>query len=190
MKTSAKRFFSLIGSLALLVATIFVFSALLRPAYREINQLRGDLASRSELLENQLRIVGEIGNLLDQYQSLAGTKEAISLALPNQEDYPTLMNQINALARTSGLNLSGVGINLLPYRQTATALEGSNVPVVSVIQLNLTLRGSYQALKSFLGTLETNIRVMDLVSLSIAPSQLGGQDYSFSVVVNAYYQTL
>jgi len=190
MKTSATRFFSLLGSLALLVATIFVFSALLRPAYKEINQLRGDLASRSELLDNQRRIVDEIGNLLDQYQSLAGTQEAISLALPNEEAYPTLMNQINALVRTSGLTLSSININLLPYRQTATALEGSNVPVVSVIQLNLALKGSYQALKSFLGALETNIRVMDLVSLNITPSQLGGQDYSFNMVVNAYYQTL
>jgi Tfp pilus assembly protein PilO len=180
---------SFLASLGLLVATILVFSFLLRPSYADVNQLRGELESRSELLESQKDIVEKVQKLLGEYQSVAGLKQNISLVLPNKEDYPTLFNQIDGLSRSSGMQLEGVNVSVQPSTASAGA-AGANVPRVGIIQLNLSLSGPYQAFKSFIQALETNMRIMDVVSISVNPGTGAAQNYSYSIVVNAYYQTL
>ena len=171
----------------MLVATIFLYTLLLKPAYEEVNQLRGDLAVKSDLVKTQTKVVMEVQELLAQYQSLTAPKQIVALSLPNQEGYPTLLNQINSLARAAGLALESVNLNLLPYAEGGSS--GSNLPVIGAVQLTMSLSGPYQSLKNFLETIENNIRIMDLASLDITP-QIRGDNFSYNVVVNAYYQSL
>jgi len=188
MKSSTIRFLNLLASLGLLLASIFVFTLLLQPSYREINELRGDLAVKSAAVKDQTRIVEEVRSLLDQYESLAGPSQTIALALPNREEYPNLVNQFGGLARVSGLALDSITFAALPYQKSATSpLNGA--PVVNIIQTTLSLGGSYQSFKNFLRAIETNIRLMDTVSFSLNPGA-GGDNYSYNLVVNAYYQSL
>jgi len=189
MKSSSIRFINLTISLALLLATIFVYSILLRPAYQEINQLRGDLASKSDILDNQTRVVEKVKELLDEYQGFSSLKQAVSLTLPNSEAYPDLINQISGLSRASNLNLDSISLNPLPYNESFS-LSNGNVPVVEIMQVTIDLTGSYESLKTFLQTIETNIRVMDLVRLTITPDSQTGGDFSYNLVINAYYQSL
>ncbi len=177
---------SLLASLGLLVGVIVVFATLVQPAYRDINKLRGELASRAALLEEQEEIVAEVENLLAEYQSLQGVSDRISRVLPNREDYPTLLNQIRGLAEVSQLSLESVTWNVLPR---ARGGSDGGLPASSVLQVSLKASGNYQALKSFLSSLERNIRIMDLVSLAIIPPSTG-QNFSYAIVLNTYYQSL
>ena len=186
MKAASLRFWNLILSLLVLAAAIFVYTLLVQPAYQEVNQLRGDLATKASLVEEQKIIVDKVKALLDQYQTLSRPKETIALALPTREEYPTLINQLSGLIRVQGLILESVSLNLLPAQ--GIPAPGGKVPVLSTVQLNLAVKGSYQAFKNFLQTLENNIRIMDLVSMSITPAP--ADNYSYNLVVNAYYQSL
>lgn len=189
VRGSSTRFFTLLASLTILIASIVVYSLLLKPAYEDVNQLRGDLVSRSDLVSEQRRVIEKVKDLLDQYPSLAGPRQKISLALPDEASYPTLLNQINGLTKASGLTLQSVSLSSLSSSQALGLPAGPNVPIMSVIQINLDVSGSYQALKSFLQTIETNIRIMDLVSLAINPLA-NSNNYNYHLVVNTYYQTL
>ncbi len=189
MKPSSVRFLSLLASLALLAATIFVYATLLSPGYQEINQLRGDYATKSELVDNQRAIVAEVKAAIDRYKTLSGLQENISLALPTDAGYAAIINQLNSLAQASGLFLESVGVNVLPFSQSAGGVAGKNVPVVGTIQLTLRLAGSYPAFKSFAQSLETNVRIMDIASLGVAGGA-SGQNYTYTMVVNTYYQKL
>lgn len=188
MRASTIRFLNLLASLGLLLAAIFVFTLLLKPAYREINVLRGDLAVKTSTLTDQKKIVAEVREYLDRYQSLVGHSQKISLTLPNREEYPNLINQLSGLARISGLALQSVTLATLPYQKSGTSVADS-APVVNIIQATLSLSGSYQSFKNLLQSIETNIRLMDAVSFSLNPGT-GGDNYSYNLVVNAYYQSL
>ncbi len=186
MRSSTKRFLTLLGSLALLVGTIIVYAALLAPAYARINELRGDLASKEEAITQQTEIVAQVQNLLDKYQSVAGFQKSIDPALPGDVAYATLVKQLGSLASFSKVSLDGATVSLLPLKQSAGALKG--VPVVGTVELTLSISGSYENLKGFLSTLETNIRVMDIMRVGVSTG--GAKGTSYTVVVNTYYQKL
>ena len=179
---------NLILSLAVLAASIIVYSSFLRPAYEEINGMRGDLSSKTEFLENQKKIVDEVKGLLEEYQTLAGPRQTVSLVLPTVEEYPSAVNQMSSLARASGLVLGSVATTKLPFEQSTTQQTGE--PAVSVLQLVINLNGPYQAFKNFINSVESNIRLFDIVSFEIGSSQGGGDNYPYNMVVNAYYQSL
>ena len=189
MRASSLRFINLLVSLGFLIATLVVYAWLLRPAYREVNTLRGDLAAKTELVETERRVVDEVSSLLAQYQTLTGPQQTISLALPNRENYAALVNQIGSLSRASGLFLESASVNILPF-QDSKGSRGKNVPTVGVIQLSLTLNGPYASFKSLLTVLATNIRLMDIVSFTVNAANRPADNYAYNLVVNAYYQSL
>jgi len=190
MKDSSKRLFGLLASLALLAGSFFVFVSFIRPEYARINQLRGDLASKEETYENQSKIIDEVKSLLEQYESISGLREAVSRAIPNEEDYATAINQIGSLARVSGLVLESIEPHLVtPKGTTSLSTQTSSLPVLRTLQMNLKLVGSYDAFKTFLERIETNIRVMDTANITILPS-VSANNYAYTVVVKAYYQSL
>ena len=186
MKGSTQRFLSLVASLGILVAGILVFSLLLVPSYREINKLRGELISKSQALESQQTIVDNTKKLLNQYQSdLSSFKNSISLAMPIGSDYPSLVNQLASLSKAFGLLLVSVDFNLLPI---SLAPANRNLPVTGTVQVKMQMRGTYQSFKDFLTALESNIRIMDVISFNIIPDERG-QNFSYFLIVNTYYQS-
>ena len=62
---------------------------------------------------------------------------------------------------------------------------------LGTLQFNLSLKGTYGSIKSFLQTLESNIRVSNLETFELKPISVGSdQDlYYLDLVVDSYYQT-
>lgn len=176
--------------MVLLAGVILVYNALIKPAYTDINVLRGGLASRSELLRDQRKIVEQVKTLLQQYQGLSGPQKAISFALPPAEDFPTLVNQLRSRAAGSGLLLESVSFNPLIVQVPEKKSEVL-IPKVATIRISLQIRGPYQAFKTFMQSLESNVRIMDVSSLRVSTSAGGvGDNYGYQLVVDTYYQSL
>ena len=179
MKTSTKRILSIfLTGLLFLLALIFYVN-LVKPEYADIQNLRASLAARSVLFDEQKEIISNVKNLLSQYESAAQLQETISLAMPLGEGIAELFQQIFALSQLSGLSIQSFNLKTL-------ALKPNNL---GTIQLDLRLAGSYGALKTFIRSAETNIRVMDLSNLRIQPAGKPEQDlYRHDLTINAYYQ--
>ncbi|MDP3999724.1 MAG: hypothetical protein Q8P76_04030 [bacterium] len=190
MKASTQRALGLLGTGLLFVGAAAIFAFLSVPAYQDIQDLKSTLSSKSTLFQNQSRDLTQVQNLLSQYQGVVRLEESLNLALPTKEESGSIVNQLDVITKSNGVLIKSLGLDYVPAGRTAgTAL----VKNVSTLRLTIKLAGSYSAFKKALAALETNIRIMDLVSLkmepvSAAPGQESADLFDYTLVINTYYQ--
>ena len=64
MKASTKRILSIMVSAALMVTVIVIFIKLIKPAYLEVQKLRGEIGTRTNLLKEQTNAVAQVQNIV------------------------------------------------------------------------------------------------------------------------------
>jgi len=187
MKASNKRILSILTAILMIIASLFVYSSLIRPVYSEIKNLRSEVASRLDLINRNKASIEQVQKLLSEYQSISQAEEMTSLVLSSGQNISQAVNQIVGLA-----DLNGLSIELLAVQQLA--IKPSNQPNlvkgVGILRFNLRLAGSYEKFKSFIGNLETNINLMDLANLKIesGAKTKTGDSFSYTMIVDSYYQ--
>ena len=198
MSASTKRFYSLIGSIALLVGAVIIYSSMLLPLFSSVQNLRGEVAGNRSLLQQLTAINQNVNKLQGQYQNMGQLQQTISSILPPQDDVPTIINQIQGLAAANNIQLSSISFQYLPINYPPA---GSLIKGVGTVAINLQCSGTYQSLTNFLNSLSNNIQIFDLSSLSVsgaAGSQPGtaatkgqalAQILSYSLTINTYYQS-
>ncbi|MDP3881199.1 MAG: hypothetical protein Q8Q32_03415 [bacterium] len=191
MSQASKRILSILLSLAILIAAIVVYSSFVVPAYADVSEMRSEFNAKQEAVDEQREIVNEVENLLSTYLSIPQLEEALSVSVPNSEDLASAFNQIHALAREYGLLVQQFGANSSLPNQLRN-LEGEDSPLRNkgVVQIETTLVGSYQSIKSFIEALEINIRIMDIVGVRVRPTAEAGQNsFIATLTINTYYQS-
>ncbi len=193
MRSSTKRFLSLLIALSMAGVTVIVYASFLNPIFGEVVELRGRIAANSDLLANQANAVQKFKELLglysDQYKALDKT---LSSALPSKEEVPAVVNQIQALSRVSNLALQSVTFKYAAMKPTAKAGQFTLVKPLGVLNVTMQMAGSYEGMKAFIRAIETNIRVMDVVLLKIDPVRRGDATvpnlFLYTMEVSTYYQ--
>jgi Tfp pilus assembly protein PilO len=198
MSASTKRFYSLIGSIALLVGAIIIYSSMLLPLFNNVQNLRGEVSGNQSLLQQLTAINENVNKLQGQYQNMGQLQQTISSILPPQDDVPTIINQIQGLASANNIQLSSISFQYLPINYPPA---GSLIKGVGAVAINLQCSGTYQSLISFLNSLSNNIQIFDLSSLSVsaaaaaqpgtaaAKGQAAAPVLSYSLTINTYYQS-
>ncbi len=183
MKASSKRFLSILVAILLFVASIFVYSSLIRPAYTDIKNLRAELESKSDIFTKNDASIKQVKKLLTEYQDITQIQQTISLILPLEQNVSVGVNQINGLARFNNLT-----VELLSARQLAIkpSAQSDLVRGFGVLRYNFRLSGTYDNFKKFLQAMETNINLMDVVDLKTEATSKGSLSYTMEV--NTYYQ--
>lgn len=188
MRSSTKRILVILGSFGLMMGSLYVYLSMIIPAYAEIQELRAERQTRLEILAKQTEAQNAINTLIGQYQSIAGTDQqrVIAAMLPTGIDIPSVVNQIQGMARTNALSIQSISFQYLPIKQG----ENDLVKSVGVIRVSQSLAGSYAAFKNYVQALETNVRLMDLNSLRIdAGARAIVRDvFSYNLVADVYYQ--
>lgn len=188
MKPSTQRMISLVASAALLVMALVVFSNFIRPEYQDIQELRGRIETKSQLFEDQELATTQIQRLIADYQGLANIQDDLSLVLPQEEQIPQALNQVANIARVNNLSIQSIEIQNLPFQPKATTQTSILVKRIGSLRMDVQLSGSYEELKAFVQTIETNIRLMDVRNLAITPSVNPNGAYAFTVTIDTYYQ--
>lgn len=186
MKSAATRTFSLLSSLAFLLAAIIVYAFLVRPAYDNILVLRSELEAKNNFFQEQSRALGKVNDLILEYRELDKLQDTISLTLPLKEDLSSIFNQLRALASANGLSIQIFSVKPLAFKPLISAPLIKNV---GTLQLSLRLSGSYESFRNFLRGVETNIRLMDIQQIKTERvANLDTNFFDYNVVINAYYQ--
>lgn len=186
MKPSTYRLLSIIGSVFLLIAAVVVYSKLVNPAYDEIQQLRDKREANIKLLQEQNDAILEVKRLLNEYQSLTQIQENISLALPNEEEVPSIINQLQGLAKINSLDIESLSLQYPPLK--SSAVDSLTEPL-GTIRVTMRLSGDYRNLRPYLENLETNIRLIDVYSLNIEGGAIPGKTkLIYNLVLDTYYQ--
>jgi Tfp pilus assembly protein PilO len=185
MKPSAKRLVGILTSLLLLMGALMVYSSLVVPKYKEIQILRGERAAKTNLLRDESGSVEAVKRLLDRYESISSLRDNINLTLPNEEEVAAVVNQIQGISSSNGMLLNSLSIK--PLSVMANKGETDGVKPVGSMRVLVEMMGGYDSLETFLGALETNIRIMDVYSLQVTEGGTNGP-YKYQMEIDTYYQ--
>ena|SRR3989344_3402287 len=192
MKLSTKRTGSLLASVLFFILAFVIYINLVSPELDGLTALRGTLRFKTETLERQQTVNEQVKNLIAKFKSVKSLEETIALAIPPEEDIASLVNQVQAIAKSSGVSLSLIGFRITDAtgagRKATTTLSG--VIGYGAIRTTLKVSGTYQAIKSFLRLLETNVRVMDVNSFAFRSLSGSGEGlYGVDITVSSYFQS-
>ena len=183
IRPSGKRAFSLLIGAGLLVVSLAVYAAYLKPVYAEVSTLRGTLIAKQNLFEEKKQAVDKVEALIKQYQGAGRLQDVIAMSLPASEEVSSVFNQLQAIAGVNGLTVQVFNVQPLATKPSNQSL----VQPVGTLRLSLRLAGNYSAFKDFIKGLETNIRAMDVVSIKIESGGRGDY-FAYTVVADTYYQ--
>jgi len=139
--------------------------------------------SRKELLQTKIQ---KLENLSKRKTELLAQLTAINEALPTQKDVPTLIIQIQKTAQDSDVEIQS--IQLSPGK----LIDDQAVAKTTDITINLSIRGNYEAIETFLGKVFRGKRLINLESINLASSGSTDSDSGLtaSIVMSTYYQPL
>ncbi len=187
MRASSKRFVSILLAIVMFIASLFIYSTLILPAYSEVTNLRAEVVARTRLIAEEEASIGQVQKLLSEYKDVAVIQDTISLILPISQNIALGVSQISGLSKINSLILDSLSTQELAIKPSTqpTLIKG-----MGTLRFSLHLIGSYENFKAFLKNLETNITLIDLVSLKIeSGSRVGGNIFSYSIIADTYYQS-
>lgn len=184
MKPATKRLGSILVSLAFLVGAVILFNSLVLPEYGTIQELRGERNALEAVVKEEEQLVKTASRLLNEYQSARDIQSTLSLVLPTEEATSGIINQLQGIASINGVAVEGVNIEAAPLQFQGT---GSVVEPVGTLKLAVRLKGSYEGLRSYIQSLETNVRIIDVDSFVVGGG--GTRDpLRATLVIRTYYQ--
>ncbi|HXF43991.1 MAG TPA: type 4a pilus biogenesis protein PilO [Candidatus Paceibacterota bacterium] len=183
MKTSTKRILSIALAGLFFIGVLVVYTSLIRPELEKVNEKRALFISKETVFNNQRNAVTQVEKLLGEFKNLTELQETVSLALPTSANVPDVLGQIQSIAKLAGVNINSFTIKPL-------AFTPSKVPLVKrlgSLEFNITVGGAYERLRNFIQSLETNVRVMNVMSWRLTPT-LNAEDMNLNLQVVVYYQ--
>lgn len=195
MQTSAgKRLFSMVVTLFCLVAAAVVFFQFVRPAYLETQTVRAEVISRQEFLEEQRASIESAQKLIERYRSDTQVQETVSRVLPATPDVGGALYQIASIAGQYNVQILSttaqtpqLSLSAPSARSSSTATSAVRPLGIATFQVRFNAR--YDDLKPLLEKLESNVRLMDITAISVAPAATGSAGaLSVDLTVATYYQ--
>lgn len=194
MQTSGgKRLFSMIVTLVCLVAALVVFFEFVRPAYTETQEVRAEVISRQNFLDEQEASIVAAQQVIEKYRSDTQVQDTVSRVLPATPDIGGALYQLNAIAsqynivllsttaQTPQLSLATPGV------QAATSTVATVRPLgIATFQVRFSAR--YEDLRPFLEKLESNVRLMDVTAIALTQAPSGTGPLAVDMTVATYYQ--
>ncbi len=157
------------------------------PTFDTVSALRAEAKTWQAKLDDTQNLSRKLAELKKKYVSLASEVDRVNQAITEQQDLPGLLVQLENLASQNGLILNNIAFgdsNDQKNKKPASLAAG-----VKTLSIDLSLNGSQNSLKAFLGSIESNLRIMDVSAISFNEpdaSVTSGQDFSLSL--SAYYR--
>lgn len=157
-----------------LIAALFFIAAIIAgvvlayPKYQALQSSQNKVAEKEKEYANQLTLIREISEVTTQYKKLESELALVSDLLPQftSKSVPELFTEFEKITSESGILLSGISF------QSAPTKVGSDKSNYKSVNASISAIGSYDALRSFVRTIEQNKHLMDIASLSISPPSI------------------
>ncbi len=174
-----KNIFIIILTLGFIGSVIFLDV----PMVQNVLGIKKDIETQQKLLSEKNDFIQTVEKLAEKYKGNEDVFKQLNFILPNDEDVPNLIVQLEALANGSGIILSDITF----AKEEETEKELLDYKTISV---DLRLSGSYESFKNFLATVENNMRLTDVDSINFQAKTDGGSSapFDFDVILKTYYQ--
>lgn len=192
MKTSSRRILFVVLSLLLVIGSAVVYSSFISPAYDDVLNLRGQIASQNEVSQRFQITFSQVQKLLADLQNAPDVQKQVALILPTTRDVSYLVGQVTGLAEANGLGVSLLSTQVLSVQPTDTKVVSS----IGRMQADIKVSGSYSGFKSFLRQIQSNILLLDVSDIKIestsaatAAGKTGPTTLDYTLSIVSYYQT-
>ena len=186
-----------IFSIIALVAAGIIFFTYTKPTYDSVQALRGSVDGYNAALEKAAELQKLKADLLQRYNAFDATQlDRLQKLLPEHVDNVALILDLDSIATRYGMGLENVDVSTpasAAAGTTAIGAVGASGKTFDSVTLRFSTTGSYTNFIQFLRSLEQSLRIVDLVSLSIAPQAAApGADtstliYHYDVVLRTYW---
>jgi len=183
-------------SLILIVIAVVIFIFYTKSAYDNEQVLSAQGVQYQAALSKATQLQTIKQSLLSRYNSFdPNAISRLSVMLPDQVDNIRLILDLDNLAGKYGMSLQNVDISVPSDAQNGSvvsAIANAAQPWDS-LTLQFTTRGTYDEFKQFLTSLESSLRLVDLVMLTLAPSGTTGGNgtgtpvYTYSMTLQTYW---
>ena len=174
---------------ALAILSLVLYSSFISGEYDTIQRLRGEIVSRTQLVNDQEAAVKQVQQLITEFQGGTKLQETLNLSLPARENMPQALGQLQGIAAANNLTLQSMGVEILPFRVPPTGAIGGLAKGLGTLRINFRLLGTHESFRAFATTLETNVRVFDLFRVDVTHGGQPNQDlYVYNLSVDTYYQ--
>lgn len=174
----------LTGVVVIAIAFLFI---VLQPIMQDINALQTTIAADSASLKTKKDFLETLDIKVKQLDSQLDVERQLSVVLPASERSQDVIRIINEYANQAGLTTTSVTNNSSQQAAQANAErsrgEGASTSnTVLVTTLDLSVKGSYNQLRTFLGLLEKSPRILDVTGLLI--KEVSGQPGQIEAAVS------
>ncbi len=169
---------NIFGAFTLAIALFFFWPAVYG-SWQETQALRSALSERQQLLQTRTTILTKAGQEYSKYQAaISGvTGRNFIQLVPVKKNTAELVSAIQDIAQNSGVQLAQVQI---------AEVKGKDADPYKTLSLSLEMSGSYPALRSFLGSLEQYVRILNVGSIQVSADQMTGQ-LRYSIKADSYF---
>jgi Tfp pilus assembly protein PilO len=170
-----------VGLIIICSATAFYLYSSIWPEYNDAKAQKSQQQSENARLNEAL---ASIQSFIEDYEEVSNDAKGADLFLPhNHPDLANFINNLSELAQASGVTLAGFQIG---EREPQRAIENS----IQVVEISFNSSGSYLSLRDFISRLQTNLRLIDIQTISISTAQEGEGTpiLEFQVKLKIYYQ--
>ncbi|MDO8516449.1 MAG: type 4a pilus biogenesis protein PilO [bacterium] len=194
MRYSVQRSSSLLIAGGMIVGAIAVFLILIQPAYTALQSTRGEIDGLTSVLDEQKIAFERVKTLQEQYQNEQESfKSTIGAMLPIGFQESEALNHVIKLAEINRLTFKSANVTVaaLASQPAPEGAEAHNIlkPIGNIV-FQLHLMGTYEDLRNVLKNIESNVRIMEISNMGIAPAGTSDQDiYLFDITVTTYYQS-
>lgn len=174
----------------LIIASVFAVFYFIYPAYKNNFVLKEEIMVLEENLSRQKTLKTKINSVYDDYSSQDPKKIDFiqNRIAPSSFDIPQLLIQMEALTTENGLIMKSISFvsagSLADKKTTQSEIKSGSMTIA--------LEGSYYAFKNFLKNVESNVRLMDVSSISFSAPILSQKQlipiFSFNVSLQTYYK--
>ncbi|HEX5429485.1 MAG TPA: type 4a pilus biogenesis protein PilO [Patescibacteria group bacterium] len=180
MSFSAKS----ITSLILVVGAVVLGYFVVLPRWNAYSAAKQVLATNQEHETQLEQSQTQLDAFLAEYKAHTADAQTLNQALPlSRPQIYDVLNSLDVLTAQSGLALGATGFQDTPQSDTLNAASDSIQP----IDMTLSVSGDYNGFKNFISLLETNLRLIDVNSVSIH-SGTAANVLDFTISLRTYYQ--
>ncbi|MFA6255493.1 MAG: hypothetical protein WC675_05760 [Patescibacteria group bacterium] len=187
------RYHKLITALLVILIIFLSYQFILEPKYQQVSLGgRYNLATLEEELNKRETYLNSLKELAGNYQKISQEQvENLKKILPAEKDIPSLFVQLQALTEQHNLILATISINEISEasstKKSKVQEETPPAPGIKKLDISLNLIGkeggnNYLAVKEFLTTLESNLRLFDVNSVYFSPTSA-----NYSINLFTYY---
>ena len=153
-----------------------------QPELAKVQSIRAEQAVVEDAIKNAREVIRLRDELLTRYNSIdPAAIDKIRKFLPANSALSDLFIDVNTMAAQSGIRISNISFS-------ENDPPPARLPEVgNALTITLGVEGSYEQFRSFLGLLEKNLRLIDVVSINLTQKPAGA-GMGFTILLKAYYQ--